>query len=218
MKKATLLLIAALLAFSFAAAADEPIIEREIHLKIVSDGGQVVDLEDLGDMEPGDLQTVYTDDGTPVTVERSETSFVITVEGEDPVTVDMAAHGAMIEIDCDGDDCDHNVIIKKFMGGEGAHGMFIGDDGTEMQLHADSEHVWVSDDSEGGATKRIKIIGDHGGHGGHGGPMARLIASGVLDDLTPEKRAAILDALAGPHEGHERRIKIKTRHSDDEEN
>ena len=100
MKKATLLFIAALLALSFAVAADEPIIEREIHLKIVTDNGQVVDLEDLGDMEPGDFQTIYTDDGTPVTIERTETSFVITVEGEEPVTVDMAGHGAMIDVDC----------------------------------------------------------------------------------------------------------------------
>ena len=108
------------------------------------------------------------------------------------------------------------MIIKKIMGGEGAHGMFIGDDGTEMEIHADSEHVWVSDDSEGdGTSKRIKIIG---GHDGHGGAMARLLASGVLDDLTPEKRAAILEALAGPHEGHGRRIMIKKRHGDDEEN
>ncbi len=220
MKKIALLLLTVLLALSSIAAADEPIIEREIHLKIVTDNGQVVNLEDLGDMEPGDLQTVYADDGTPVFIERTESGFTITVEGEEPITVDMAGHGTTIDIDCD--DCDHNVIIKKHLmhttDGHGAHSMFISEDGTKMELHGDHEQVWVSDDGEGGHTKTIKIIGD--GHGDSAGAMARLLASGVLDDLTPEKRAAILEALAGDvHGAHGKRVRIKTRTSgDDEEN
>lgn len=209
MKKILFALAAVLVLTALGAGADEPVVERQIKLKILTDAGEPVGL-DLGDMTVGDTRQFFTDGGTEVTVTRLESAFEIQVEGEDEPLVVALPEGPHGDHSCDGDDCDHHVIVHKIVRGDGADAtaMFHGGDGQHVIIDHGEDVSWVGGEGDGPMTIHA-ITGD---------PAARLIESGVLDDLSPEKRQAILDALRGPHDGHAKTVTvIKRRAGGDEE-
>lgn len=209
-------LAAMLLLLPLAAAADEHI-EREIKIKIVTDAGEALDL-DLGDLEVGDTRQFFTDDGTEVTVTRTEAGYQVEVDGETETLFIPSLHGGHgcpdgeanceVEVRCEGDpeDCERNVFVRKHVmvagDGEGA-AVFHGEDGEHVVIERSSDDmVWVGGDEEG-AHVMIKHMGD---------PAQHLIDSGVLDDLPEAKRQEILDALRAAHPPHGKRImKIKSK-------
>ena len=164
-------------------------------------------------MEEGDTRQFFTDNNVEVTVTRLADAFEIQVDGEDePLTISVPHgdhHGDFdYDIDCDGDDCDQHVFVHKIMHGDGG-AIFHGDDGHRVVIKEHTgDMVWVGDDEgEGHSNVRIHRIG--------GDSAARLLESGALDDLSPEKREEILDALRGPHGAHGATVKVIKRKTAD---
>ncbi len=180
------LLLAILLAPALSFAAGEPERQHRIAIKVAADD-ELIEI-DGSDMEPGETRQSYTDSGKEVLVTRTEEGYRLEVDGKE-IDVDLPGgdgHHAMFNMESSEG---KKVIIRKFEGeGEGdGHGYhFIhGGEGDHHWVHqGDGEDVDV-------VIERLSAA-------------ERLAESGVLDDLSEEKRQEILDALREmePHEIH----------------
>lgn len=180
-----------------AAIADEPEIERQVKLKIVADG-DTLDAE-LGDLEIGESQQLFTQEGNQVVATRTEEGYELDIEGRDePILVRTGDHAYAFsfDTDCEGDDCPRHIAVTKDIeiDGEG-HGagrrmVFIGDnDDIHVVGDDDGDMTWI--EHEGAGEGGVHVI-----RSGDGAAAAeRLIESGALDDLDDAKRQEILDAL-----------------------
>lgn len=229
LKTGLLLALLALSAWTLAATAGEPEIDRQVKLKILADD-EMVDL-DLSHLEVGESEQLYTENGKEIVALRTEEGFEIDVEGRDePIVVKTGDHAYAFSLDhdCDesDDDCTHDVIVRKNVHvihedgehehGEGAHTMmFISEDGEH---HAVGGHanVWISGDAEGdGEGDGMQVFRFNGGGEG---AIEKLLASGALDNLDETKREEILEALRSGHGEGNVRVKVieKHRHEDDQ--
>lgn len=198
------LLISTLLALTTVVVADEPEIERHVKLKIVADG-ETLDVE-LDDLEVGDSQQFFTENGTEFVVTRTEDAYEFDIEGRDePIVVSTSEHGAYAynyNTACEGDDCPRHVVIKKDVHidgegeGSGRRMIFMSTDGdTHVTEGEGGAMTWIEGDGDGEGLHFI--------HAGGGEAAAeRLLESGALDDLDEAKRQEILDAVrAGDGDG-----------------
>ena len=189
----TALLLLALLAPAFSFAAEEPEIERRIAIKIMVND-ELVEI-DADDLEIGETRQSYTDSGKEVLVTRNEDGYRISVDGEE-VDVQLPGgegHHAFVH-SSSGEG--KKVIVRKFEGEGDGHGFhFIhGGEGEG--------HHWV----QKGDGEDVDVVIERFS------AADRLRESGVLDDLSEEKRQEILDALreAEPHQIHKQmRVRIE---------
>lgn len=199
---------AALLLVGSAIAGEER--EEKIELKIMGGDELAVDVSDL---EEGEAREFYTESGKKVVITKTAEGHVIDVDGKE-INLgqfgggDHGEHNTFIHSHS-GDGDAHAKVIVKHLDSEASGFHFINADGEDVEIDIDSvtDFEWNSED---GANPMVIVTGNRAAE--------RLKASGVLDDLSEEKRQEILDALgAGGEE-----IKVEKRvvliHRDEHEN
>ena len=181
-------LIAALaLAASFSFAGEGEAHHR-FKFKVDADSEAIV----VDDLAVGETRQFFTDSGKEVIVTREEDGVKLTVDGKE-INVDTlhGLHGtAIVNVDSEkGEDGENvHVFIKKIIahgdGEEGEHAVVWHGTGGEGEAH--DVMVWTDEEGEGQATVTIAMAPD---------VAESVLASGVLDDLDPAKREAILKAI-----------------------
>ena len=174
-------------AFSFAAEPEHEVKHR-IKLKIVADDDLIE--VDAADMEVGETRQSFTESGKEVVLTRLEEGYKLEVDGEE-IDVGMThgeGHHQMFHFS--GDE-DAKVMIRTMGGEEGREHAFIHAAGDE-DMH------WLEKGEDGDFDILIRQVD----------PAEHLLAPGVLDDLSEEKRQEILDALREmePHQRIHKKI------------
>lgn len=165
---------------------------RKVKLKILA-GDELIDL-DLSDLEVGESQQTYAEDGSLIVATRNDDSYTIQVGDEEEITVPVNIGHGHGEVEIESGD-GHQVIVRKHVSktsGDGNQAVFISGDGDVQHIEIDEDsHFWVSgDDSESAHQAMAHVI-----HLERQDPAQHLIDSGVLDDLDEDTRQRILDKL-----------------------
>lgn len=219
MKKTPLILILALTAIALApllwAHGDDAQGERRVHLRLAADG-ELLDIDDLGDLAVGESRTYYSDDGVPVTITRTENGYEVDKDGE--VTTIATPHGVHVlgaAHEGDGQIFIHRQHTEKGEGDDEDTFIMLGGDGELLELGEEHDMAFFS--GSGDAPEGHHFVW-HGAGAGCEGALERLTASGVLDEVDAETRRKIVDALAS-EVGHSsmRTIVIKSQHDEDDE-
>ena len=196
----------ALIAVAGVAIADDPEVHIEREFKVLVDGDAEAIEVDIDDMEVGETRQHFTDSGKEVLITKTEDGHTLEIDGK---TIEIGGEGHAFHAHSFGHE-NAKVIVKRFDSEEGFH--FIHANGDEVTVDVDEDFQWVQGDEA--KAFHVLHLGDHGA-------AQRLEASGVLDDLSDEKRQQILDALrsAGDHEGtriEKRLMMIEIDDEDDE--
>ena len=175
-------------AFSFAA---EPEVEFKHHIKLkIADGDELIEV-DAADMEVGETRQSFTESGKEVLITRMEKGYQLEVDGKE---IDLGlshGEGHHEAFHFSGDE-GAKVMIRTMGGEEGHKYAFIHKAGE-----GDEDMHWVEKDG-GDVDVFIQRFS----------PADHLLESGVLDDLSEEKRQEILDALRAmePHKMIQKKI------------
>lgn len=204
-------LLAALFATLLIATAGIALAGHDVEdqVKIFLDGDSEATVIDVEDMEVGDTRQLFTDSGKEVLITRTEEGFDLEVDGK---SIDIGGKGHFFGAHgLHGEGHGETKVIVKHLSGDDHGFHFINTDGENVTVDINEDFHWVH--GEGAQEMRVFALG------GHQAAAQRLEESGVLDDLSDEKRQEILDALEpDEHRGTriERRVMVIEVDEDDD--